>query len=72
MRSAGINVEPQNVIKRGQLTVDGRKLLYVAYRGRISTGNQQGEAAREGLNTALLFDCPGEALNIGVCEPGRP
>lgn len=64
LRNSGVNIEKDDIVKRGNLTVDGRKLYYVAYRGLFGVGNQQG--AENGLNVALLFDCPGEQLHAGV------
>ncbi len=70
VRNAGINIDAKDIIKRGQLTIDTRKLAYVSYRGRLDTGAKGG--SREGLNTAILFDCPGDDLNIGVWNQGDP
>jgi hypothetical protein len=63
LAKSGINVEAKDVVKRGQLTVDGRKVWWVTSRGRLDTGNHQ---AVEGLNNAILFDCPGDALQVGI------
>ncbi|MCA2978579.1 MAG: hypothetical protein INH41_18425 [Myxococcaceae bacterium] len=63
LRNSGVNIDKEDVIKRGNLTVAGRKLYYVAYRGVFGVGN---ESASDGLNLALLFDCPGEQLHAGV------
>ena len=75
LRSVGINIDPANIIKRGQLTVDSRKIAYVVYRGRLDTGNSgrgKNSAAREGLNSAIFFDCPGEDLNLAVWNQVDP
>ncbi|MDX2008837.1 MAG: hypothetical protein SFW67_01520 [Myxococcaceae bacterium] len=64
LRNSGVSIEKEDIVKRGNLTVDGRRLYYVAYRGLFGVGNQQG--AESGLNVALLFDCPGEQLHAGV------
>ena len=70
----GINIDPKDIVKRGQLTIDGRKYSYVASRGRLDS-NGKG-APEPGLNNAILFECPGEQLQVGVWsqldpEPSR-
>jgi len=62
LRQSGINMDAKDIIKRGQLTVDSRKFYYVVTRGRLDTGGM----SVEGLNNAIYFECPGDALNIGV------
>ena len=47
------------------------KLHFVSSRGAVAMGNDQ-QQAREGLNTAVLFDCPGEQLHIGVWTQADP
>jgi hypothetical protein len=64
LRQAGVNVDVREVIKRGTLTVDGRKLLYVAGRGSLDTGSKL--ERQEGLQASIFFECPGEDLRIGV------
>ncbi len=59
----GINIETKDIVKRGQLTIDGRKFAYVASRGRLDTN---GGAPEAGLNNAILFECPGDQLQVGV------
>lgn len=70
LRSNGVNIDARDVIKRGNLTVDGRKIYYVAARGQFGTGTQQ--TAEEGLNASVLFDCPGEQLHVGVWSMRDP
>lgn len=62
----GINIDPKDIVKRGTLTIDGRKYSYVASRGRLQTRNQNDGAPEPGLNNAILFECPGEQLQVGV------
>jgi len=61
----GINIDAKDIVKRGQLTIDGRKFSYVASRGRLDTNRGRG-APEVGLNNAILFECPGEQLQVGV------
>lgn len=58
----GINIDPKDILKRGTITIDGRKVSYVASRGTLGEAGQAGP----GLNTNVLFECPGEALHVGV------
>ncbi len=60
----GINIDAKDIVKRGQLTIDGRKFSYVASRGQLDA-NGRG-APEPGLNNAILFECPGEQLQVGV------
>lgn len=74
LKSNGVNIDARDVIKRGNLTVDGRKFYYVASRGSFGAGNA---SADEGINANVLFDCPGEQLHVGVWsmrdpEPSKP
>jgi hypothetical protein len=69
LSKSGINIDTKNVVKRGQLTVDGRKFFWVASRGKVQHGTNE---ASEGLNTAVLFDCPGDALRVGVWSQSDP
>jgi hypothetical protein len=71
----GVPLGPEQVLKRGTIVVDGRKLAYVAYRGTFGTRQvrfdrpQRGgepEEVAPGLNVALLFECPGDALHAGM------
>lgn len=70
LAQSGINLDAKDLVKRGQLTVDGRKFAWVASRGRVDTG---GEGTAEGLNNAILFECPGEdELQVGVWSQRDP
>jgi hypothetical protein len=80
LRQSGINIDPDEILKRGQLTIDGRKLSYVAWRGfevndpttrneRTQTGANvkvTGLSTTAQLSSAILFECPGEQLQVGV------
>lgn len=68
LRQSGLNLDVKDVIKKGNLVVDGRKIYYVASRGTFTTGNGPKSPVAEGLQTAVLFDCPGagDELRMGV------
>lgn len=68
LRQSGVNLDVKDVIKKGNLVVDGRKIYYVASRGSFSAGNSPRSAVAEGLQTTVLFDCPsgGDELRMGV------
>lgn len=68
LRRSNINLKAEDILKRGQVTVDGRKLYYVATRGTMDTGGTRAE----GINNAVLFDCPGDALSMGVWSQPDP
>lgn len=70
LRSNGVNIDARDVIKRGNLTVDGRRFYYVAARGDFGVGTRG--AREEGLNASVLFDCPGEQLHVGVWSMRDP
>lgn len=64
LRRSGVNLDVREVIKRGTLTVDARKVLYVAGRGSLDTGTDV--KRQEGLQTAIFFECPGDDVHLGV------
>ena len=64
LSQSGINIDAKDVVKRGQLTIDGRKFSYVTSRGRLDAKAQG--APEPALNNAILFECPGEQLQVGV------
>jgi hypothetical protein len=80
LENSGLNVRPEDIVKRGQLNLEGRKLRFVVARGTISNANfsmgdqraarpppvQGDDEAQSGLHASVLFDCPGDALNIGI------
>lgn len=61
--NSGINIDTKAIVKRGQLTIDGRKYSYVAARSKMA-GPQGGVEAS--LDSAILFECPGDQLQVGV------
>jgi len=65
-----IQIDANSIVKRGSFTLENRKIYYVASRGRVGLG-QRGQQ-REGLNNAILFDCPGEQLHIGIWSQPDP
>lgn len=70
LAQSGINIKAQDVVKRGQLVIDGRKHYYVASRGQLDTGSA-GEPA-QAINNAVLFDCGTEALHVGIWSQRDP
>lgn len=64
LAKSGINIDAKDIVKRGQLTIDGRKYSYVASRGVLDPGGRG--APEAGLSNAILFECPGEQLQVGV------
>lgn len=65
LREGGVGFDPQTIIKRGELKVEGRKVLYVVMRGRV-----QGREA--GLTNAVMFICPDTALRFGLWNQDDP
>jgi hypothetical protein len=61
----GINIDPKDIVKRGQLTIDSRKYSYVASRGQLDMNAGPG-APEASLDTTILFECPGDQLQVGV------
>ncbi|MFO0597231.1 MAG: hypothetical protein U0228_18100 [Myxococcaceae bacterium] len=66
---SGINIDAHDVIKRGQLNIDGRKVYWTATRGKLEMGAQAGT---EGINTAVLFDCATDDMRVGVWSQKDP
>lgn len=64
LAKSGIKIDAKDIVKRGQLTIDGRKYSYVASRGTLDPGGPG--APEPGLSNAILFECPGEQLQVGV------
>lgn len=65
LMNTGIYADPDMQLKRGALTIDGRKLYYVSQRGPLD--------GEPGLLTTVLFDCGGTSLSIGTwgqLDPG--
>lgn len=67
-------VQAKEVIKRGQFTIDSQKMYYVVSRGALDLGQPRSEARAQEirLNAAVLFDCPGERLHLGVWSMADP
>jgi hypothetical protein len=79
LRQRGVNVDAKAVFKRGELSVDGRRISYVVARGpargpAVVQGGPgaEGGAGPDGLNTTFMFDCPDEALRVGVWSQPDP
>ena len=73
LRTSGIgfSLDPRDVVKRGNLTIDGRKLYYVVARGQLDL-NHDGAGVRQELHTLTLFDCPGDDLRVGIWSMQDP
>lgn len=69
LAQSGINIDEKDIVKRGQLTIDGRKFSYVASRAVVDGGGGKGVP---GINNAILFDCPGDTLHMGVWSQRDP
>lgn len=67
LANTGINIDPSAIVKRGALAIDGRKFVYVATRGAMNNGE-----GKQGLNNAILFDCPGDTLHVGIWSQPDP
>lgn len=65
---SGIRLDAKDVVKRGQLSIDGRKYAYIASRGVVDGT----EPPTVSLNNAILFDCPGETLHVGIWSQQDP
>ncbi|MEW5740087.1 MAG: hypothetical protein AB1938_14235 [Myxococcota bacterium] len=68
LRNSNVNLRAEDVLKKGSVTVDGRKIYYVSTRGVMDTGDTR----TQGLNNAILFDCPGDGLSMGVWSQPDP
>lgn len=84
-RNVNLQIDREQIVKRGSLTIDGRKFHYVASRAmgdvRMTQDNQQiegrnvkhtGLGVEQLLNNAVLFDCPGDVLYVGVWSQADP
>lgn len=62
------------VLKRGNFTIEGLKIDYLVSRGELNMGNVKTTNTDQGpkLNTALLFECPGDKLYVGVWSMPDP
>lgn len=60
---SNVKFEPSEVIRRGTLDVEGRKILYAASRGEIEREGRD----EDGLVTMLMPDCPSDGrLRFGL------
>lgn len=66
LRRSGVQVSLKETFKRGQLNVDGRRVVYMSGRG------QDDMVPGPALQTLLLFDCPGDELRVGVWMQSDP
>lgn len=66
LQRTGVNVSLKDTLKRGQLTIDGRRFSYLSGRsdGDVATG--------PALHSFILFECPGEELRVGVWTQADP
>lgn len=61
-KSGNFSVDMKDIVKRGKITIGERRYSYVASRGRLANEVD----AQPGLINAILFECPGEALHLGI------
>jgi hypothetical protein len=62
----GLRLDPKSVFKRGELKIDGRGLRYALMR---SDGDGPQPTS---LGNAVLFECPDDALRVGVWSQADP
>ncbi|MDY7225888.1 hypothetical protein [Hyalangium rubrum] len=63
---AGLDTEGNEVLGRGVLEYDGRRLLYLTQRGELRGNNSDRERGPT-LNTLVFFECPGSSnVRMGV------
>jgi len=62
----GININVDEVIRRGTMQQAGAELMYVVQRGRVSMG-RRGRDRGDGLASMSLIECPDDSrLRIGI------
>lgn len=62
----GINIDIDEVIRRGTMEQAGAELLYVVQRGQVSMG-RRGRGRGEGLASMSLIECPEDSrMRIGI------
>lgn len=79
-RNVNLQIDREQIVKRGSLTIDGRKFHYVAsravgeFRGMPQDPSQPPQQVQleRLLNNAVLFDCPGDVLYVGVWSQADP
>ena len=72
--ASGTMVRASEVIKRGNFTVDSRKIYYIVSRGALEMANAN-SSMHDGevrLNTSMLFDCPDDRLHSAVWSMSDP
>jgi hypothetical protein len=64
----------KDMIKRGRFTIDAVTMYYVVSRGDLDVGPQAQRRSSDfkRVNTAILFDCPGDRLHLGVWSMPDP
>jgi hypothetical protein len=61
----GVKLGNGDIIGRGVVPLQDRRVLYVAQRGELTT--QQSERKEPGLNSILFLECPGQTrLRMGI------
>lgn len=69
LSQTAVNIDTKDIVKRGTLTIDGRKIPWVLTRGSVNTNNGAGA---EGLNATVLFECPGDDLHFAIWTQPDP
>jgi hypothetical protein len=73
-----INVGKNELIGRGVIALEGRRVLYVAQRGELETQHSERESKAPLLNSIFFIECPGQnRLRMGLWmapdpAPGKP
>ena len=73
-----IHVGKNELIGRGVIALEGRRVLYLAQRGELETRHRERESKEPLLNTILFIECPGQnRLRMGLWmapdpAPGKP
>ncbi|WP_224247437.1 hypothetical protein [Hyalangium gracile] len=55
-----IDIRTSEIIGRGAIPLEGRRVLYLSQRGELESDN--GQSQGPGLNAITLIECPGESL----------
>ncbi len=70
LSKSGINIDAKDIVKRGQLTIDGRKFSYLTTRDKIDAAGKGSQESA--LRNVILFECPGDQLQVGVWSQVDP
>lgn len=63
LRENGVNIDVDEVLKRGVFTLNGNQVYYLSQRGSISSNG----ANANGLNTLMLIQCPNDKkMRLGI------